>query len=195
MVIDDHPLFAEAMAQLLRGLRDGLRIEMAADLGSALARIADGGPFALIICDLGLPDASGPEVVARLRASARQTRLLAVLERPDWVMDAAAMRAGADLGIAKTAPLAAFRMALAGLVQAKADGHADRLASLTPQQARILALICEGKLNKQIAYELSIAEPTVKTHVTAILRKLGVHRRTQAVLLAQKAGFTWPGKG
>ena len=59
-----------------------------------------------------------------------------------------------------------------------------RLASLTNQQGRILQLICEGKLNKQIAYDLSIAETTVKAHVTAIMRKLGVQSRTQAMLLA-----------
>lgn len=68
-------------------------------------------------------------------------------------------------------------------------GAANRLASLTNQQSRILQLICDGKLNKQIAYDLSIAESTVKAHVTAIMRKLGVQSRTQAVLLARKAGF------
>ena len=65
-----------------------------------------------------------------------------------------------------------------------------RLASLTNQQSRILSLICEGKLNKQIAFDLSIAETTVKAHVTAIMRKLGVHSRTQAVLIAQEARFS-----
>ncbi|MGD9294248.1 MAG: response regulator transcription factor, partial [Roseobacter sp.] len=65
-----------------------------------------------------------------------------------------------------------------------------RLVSLTNQQARILELICEGKLNKQIAFDLSIAETTVKAHVTAIMRKLGVQSRTQAVLVAQNAKFS-----
>ena len=62
--------------------------------------------------------------------------------------------------------------------------------SLTRQQARILELICEGKLNKQIAWELDIAETTVKAHVTAIMRKLGVQTRTQAVLLAREVSFS-----
>ena len=65
----------------------------------------------------------------------------------------------------------------------------ERLAQLTQQQARILQLVCEGKLNKQIAYELDIAETTVKAHLTAILRKLNVQSRTQAVLIAQNARF------
>ena len=65
----------------------------------------------------------------------------------------------------------------------------QRLGLLTRQQAKILQLICEGMLNKQIAYELSIAETTVKAHVTAIMRKLGVQSRTQAVLIAREASF------
>jgi DNA-binding NarL/FixJ family response regulator len=69
------------------------------------------------------------------------------------------------------------------------DDAAARLATLTNQQARILQLICEGKLNKQIAFDLSIAETTVKAHVTAIMRKLGVQSRTQAVLIAKETSF------
>ena len=64
------------------------------------------------------------------------------------------------------------------------------MSSLTNQQARILNLICEGKLNKQIAFDLTIAETTVKAHVTAIMRKLGVQSRTQAVLVAHEANFS-----
>jgi DNA-binding NarL/FixJ family response regulator len=70
-----------------------------------------------------------------------------------------------------------------------ADTVVERMRSLTPQQGRILELVCEGKLNKQIAWELDIAETTVKAHLTAILRKLHVHSRTQAVLLTQNARF------
>ena len=65
-----------------------------------------------------------------------------------------------------------------------------RLSQLTRQQAAILNLICAGKLNKQIAFDLTIAETTVKAHVTAIMRKLGVQSRTQAVLIAQEASFS-----
>ncbi len=71
----------------------------------------------------------------------------------------------------------------------RARRRAGALAQLTRQQAKILELICEGKLNKQIAYDLSIAEATVKAHVTAIMRKLGVQSRTQAVLIAREANF------
>ena len=65
---------------------------------------------------------------------------------------------------------------------------AAALASLTPQQFRVLTMLTEGLLNKQIAYELGVSEATIKAHVTAILRKLGVHSRTQAVIAAQRLG-------
>ncbi len=60
------------------------------------------------------------------------------------------------------------------------------LSSLTPQQFRVLTMVCDGLLNKQIAYELNVSEATVKAHVTAIFRKLGVRTRTQAALLLQQ---------
>jgi DNA-binding NarL/FixJ family response regulator len=69
-----------------------------------------------------------------------------------------------------------------------------QLASLTPQQFRVLTMVCDGLLNKQIAYELSVSEATVKAHVTAIFRKLGVRARTQAALVLQQMELTWPGK-
>ncbi len=72
----------------------------------------------------------------------------------------------------------------------QAEEALARLSLLTRQQAKILALVCEGRLNKQIAYDLSIAETTVKAHVTAIMRKLGVQSRTQAVLIAREASFS-----
>ena len=115
-----------------------------------------------------------------------------------------AIAAGASGFVPKHSGRAVFKEALAeianegvykpsGFVEAESDDdHAQimaRLSSLTNQQGRILELICEGKLNKQIAYDLSIAEGTVKAHVTAIMRKLGVQRRTQAVLVAQEARY------
>ena len=65
-------------------------------------------------------------------------------------------------------------------------GLVSKLGELTPQQMKVLSLICEGKLNKQIAYELDVAETTVKAHITSIFKKLGIHSRTQAVLAMQR---------
>ena len=71
-------------------------------------------------------------------------------------------------------------------VSAEAKAASEGLASLTPQQFRVLTMVCEGLLNKQIAYELNVSEATIKAHVTAIFRKLGVRTRTQAALLLQQ---------
>ena len=115
-----------------------------------------------------------------------------------------AIVAGAAGFVPKHSPRAVFKEAIdsiergevyepAGYVESSTSSQRDetvsRLSSLTNQQARILELICEGKLNKQIAFDLTIAETTVKAHVTAIMRKLGVQSRTQAVLVAQYARF------
>jgi DNA-binding NarL/FixJ family response regulator len=83
----------------------------------------------------------------------------------------------------------ASRMALEASAPTPSEEAVKRLALLTRQQARILQLVCAGRMNKHIAYELSIAETTVKAHVTAIMRKLGVQTRMQAVLFAQEASF------
>ena len=116
----------------------------------------------------------------------------------------AAIAAGASGFVPKHSARAVFKEAIESIARGETFKPADyvqstspslrdetiaRLSSLTNQQARILELICEGKLNKQIAFDLSIAETTVKAHVTAIMRKLGVQSRTQAVLVAQDAKF------
>ncbi|MFZ2322006.1 MAG: response regulator transcription factor, partial [Pseudomonas sp.] len=71
-------------------------------------------------------------------------------------------------------------------LSAEAKAASAGLASLTPQQFRVLTMVCDGLLNKQIAYQLNVSEATIKAHVTAIFRKLGVRTRTQAALLLQQ---------
>ena len=78
------------------------------------------------------------------------------------------------------------------LVTDEDQKFAEAIASLTPQQFRVLTMLTEGLLNKQIAYDLNVSEATIKAHVTAILRKLGVHSRTQAVIAAQRLGVEPP---
>jgi DNA-binding NarL/FixJ family response regulator len=114
------------------------------------------------------------------------------------------MRRVMDLGASAFMPKSASLESIAKVVKAVLDGEvlvppeaeaveddaeaadfARRASQLTPQQWRVLALMAQGRLNKQIAYELSVGEPTVKAHVTTILRKLGVRSRTQAVILAR----------
>ncbi len=204
LVVDDHPLFCDALVMTLQAIAPIKEIETAACLGDALARLETGAQPDLVVLDLNLPDVDGFDGLLRL-LKATSAKVLVVSSMADARTVNAALQAGAAGFVPKHSQRDMFRRALEALAKGQnyvPEGHtptADedsatqdavaRLASLTTQQARILELICEGKLNKQIAYELSIAETTVKAHVTAIMRKLGVHSRTQAVLIAKEASF------
>jgi DNA-binding NarL/FixJ family response regulator len=160
----------------------------------------------MIVLDLHLPDVDGLDGLVRLHLAAPGTPILVVSSLADQRVIRAAMRAGAVGFVPKHSHRDIYRAALDAVregciflpegMAADVEGVSTagevalaRLGLLTRQQTRILQLICEGKLNKQIAFELSIAETTVKAHVTAIMRKLGVLSRTQAVLIAKEASF------
>lgn len=208
LVVDDHPLFCDALTLTLQSLAEFEELRTAGTLDKALEIAARGAPPTLVILDLNLPDVNGLEGLVRLRNAAPGAAIIIVSSMADNRMISHALKAGADGFVPKHSQRAVFRRAFEAVARGEAfvpEGYIDphgpgqepgpddalvRLASLTNQQARILSLICEGKLNKQIAYDLSIAETTVKAHVTAIMRKLGVHSRTQAVLIAQEARFS-----
>jgi DNA-binding NarL/FixJ family response regulator len=205
LVIDDHPLFCDALALTLRGLMGVERVETANALAPALAQLEGGARPDVVLLDLDLPDVEGLEGLLRLRAVAPDVPVLVVTSMTDPRLIEAALAAGAAGFVPKHSGREAFRTAFDRLRAGQralpegwepptgpGDPAADavgRLAQLTRQQARILELLCQGRLNKQIAWELAIAETTVKAHVTAIMRKLGVQSRTQAVLLAQSSRF------
>lgn len=206
LVVDDHPLFCDALTLTLQSIADFEEIRSAGTLEKALEIVAQDGRIGLIVLDLNLPDVNGLDGLVRLRNAAPRAAILIASSMAENRMISHALKAGADGFVPKHSQRSVFRRAFEAVSAGKSfvpDGFIDpaggaddtpdnaiaRLASLTNQQARILHLICEGKLNKQIAYDLSIAETTVKAHVTAIMRKLGVQSRTQAVLIAQEARF------
>ncbi|MCB1334905.1 MAG: response regulator transcription factor [Roseivivax sp.] len=209
LVVDDHPLFCDALTLTLQSIADFEEIRTAGTLEKALEILAGGTDVDLVVLDLNLPDVNGLDGLVRLRTAAPKAAIIIASSMADNRMISHALKAGADGFVPKHSQRSVFRRAFEAVSKGMAfvpDGYIDpngqgtdsadshdalaRLASLTNQQARILNLICEGKLNKQIAYDLSIAETTVKAHVTAIMRKLGVHSRTQAVLIAQEARFS-----
>ncbi len=206
LVIDDHPLFCDALELTLRNAADFVDIATAATLAGGIDTLKDDGLRRdLIVLDLNLPDVTGLDGLIRLKTQAPDTPIIVVSSMVENTLISAAIEAGAAGYVPKHSPHAEFRAALDAIFVgdtylpenfvacATSPDRTDavtRLASLTAQQARILELICDGKLNKQIAYDLSIAETTVKAHVTAIMRKLAVQSRTQAVLVAQQAKFT-----
>jgi len=204
LIVDDHPLFCDALAMNLTGSAGIAEVESAGTLEAALERLSTGALPDIILLDLNLPDVNGLDGVVRLRQAAPDTPLIVVSSLDEVRVVRAALKAGVEAFIPKYAPREAFRDAFAIIAQgdihpsrkvlessapAPSDEVLRRLALLTPQQGRILQLICAGKMNKHIAYELSIAETTVKAHVTAIMRKLGVQTRMQAVLFAHEASF------
>lgn len=205
LIVDDHPLFCDALELTLKSVASFARIETADCLERALEQLDGFDAPALILLDLNLPDVSGLDGLIRLKRSAEKTPVIIVSSMTDNAIINGAIVAGASGFVPKHSNRAVFQEALdaiaagqtytpSGFVQGENDDAEtealSRLSSLTNQQARILELICEGKLNKQIAFDLSIAETTVKAHVTAIMRKLCVQSRTQAVLVAQDAKFS-----
>lgn len=204
LLVDDHPLFCDALSMTLQAVAAISSMHTAPALQAALDMIADGVRADLVVLDLNLPDVNGLDGLLRLR-KVTDCPILVVSSMADNRIVSSVIRAGASGFIPKHSQRDVFQKAVETISQGKVflpDGYVlledgaentgdvlQRLSLLTNQQARILQLICEGKLNKQIAWELSIAETTVKAHITAIMRKLGVQSRTQAVLAAKQASF------
>ncbi len=206
LIVDDHPLFCDALSMTLRAVAGLARVDTADRLEAALARLDAGPRPDVIVLDLNLPDVVGVDGLIRLRQAAEGVPVVVVSSMADDRVIGACLAAGAAGFVPKHSRREVFRAAFEAVAEGRVwlpEGYQPgpaasvsrqeeaihRLAALTRQQAKILQLICEGKLNKQIAWELSIAETTVKAHVTAIMRKLGVHSRTQAVLLAGETNF------
>ena len=207
LVVDDHPLFCDALTMTLKAVCGLQRTDTADCLAAAIKRLEEGAMPDVVVLDLNLPDVDGMDGLVRLKAAAGATPVIVVSSLADNRVISAALRAGAAGFVPKHSHRDVFRAAFDQLREGRtftpegfsAEGDAisgnrrdeavARLSLLTKQQARILQLICEGMLNKQIAFDLSIAETTVKAHVTAIMRKLGVQSRTQAVLIARNVSF------
>ena len=208
LIVDDHPLFCDALSMTLKSVAGIVEIETADRLETAIHRVDLTPVPDVILLDLNLPDVNGIDGLIRLRQAAAQVPVVVVSSLADNRVIGACMAAGAAGFVPKHSRREVFRAAFDALragqrflpegYEAPPEGKSKatardeaigRLAMLTRQQAKILQLICEGLLNKQIAYELSIAETTVKAHVTAIMRKLGVQSRTQAVLIASETNF------
>ncbi|AUH65063.1 response regulator transcription factor [Paracoccus zhejiangensis] len=205
LIVDDHPLMCDALALTLK-ISFGLKhVRTARSLAAAVEQIRSQGAPDAVILDLNLPDARGAEGIVTLRRLLPDVPITMISADIDAAQVQASLSAGAQGYISKSlgreSLVDSLRRMWNGeqvtpegyepeLAEEEEEARADlarRFASLTPQQMRILRLICQGKANKEISYELSIAEATVKTHITAIMSKINARRRTQAVLLANSA--------
>ena len=202
LVADDHPLFREALRGAVARVLPTATLHEA-DSVYALYALVERDPDAdLLLLDLNMPGAQGFSVLVHLRALHPQLPIVIVSAREEPVVMRRALDHGAVGFIPKSADAATLGEALSSVLAgdrwappaafdapaAAADEHdaAQRLRDLTPQQFRVLQMLGDGLLNKQIAYELGVSEATIKAHMTAILRKLGASNRTQAVLIAAR---------
>ncbi len=209
LIADDHPLFRGALREAVNGLFDRAQIAEAGTFEEVTELLERGGDIDLILLDLRMPGVRGFSGLMYLRAQYPSLPIVVVSANDDPAVIRRCMEFGASGFIPKTLGVEVMRQAVAQVlrggvwtppdVDLQRDNDAEsaaviaRLATLTPQQVRVLMMLSGGLLNKQIAYELSVSEATVKAHVSAILQKLGVESRTQAVIAAGKieAG-QWP---
>jgi DNA-binding NarL/FixJ family response regulator len=209
VIADDHPLFRGALREAVSGLLAQVEIAEAGSFEEVSKLLDRSGETDLILLDLAMPGVRGFSGLMYLRAQYPSVPVVVVSANDDPAVIRRCMDFGASGFIPKTLGIEAMRSAvmgvlkgevwtppdvdLAGGVDAEAASLMARLATLTPQQVRVLMMLSEGMLNKQIAYELTVSEATVKAHVSAILQKLNVESRTQAVIMAAKIEIgQWP---
>lgn len=208
VIADDHPLFRDALRQaLLNGAGGDADVSIgevkeAGSIDDVMSELSENPGTDLVLLDLTMPGVRGLSGLMNLRARFPDVPVVVVSASDD----PAVVRRCADFGasgfIPKSLQVAEMRGAVASVIDggewfppdidlATEDENeladiAHRLATLTPQQVRVLMMLGEGLLNKQIAYELSVSEATVKAHVSAILQKLGADSRTQAVIMVNR---------
>lgn len=208
LVADDHPLFREALRHALgRAVPDAVVIE--ADTVAALLEVAERHPDAeLLLLDLNMPGAQGFSALVQMRAHFPSLPVVIISANEDPSVIRRSIGHGATGFVPKSSTVDQMVEALQAVLDgdswvpesAESEGSlevpeadvASRLASLTPQQFRVLTMLSSGLLNKQIAFELGVSEATVKAHMTAIMQKLGATNRTQAVVLAQRLALDQP---
>ena len=202
LIADDHPLFRGALREAVNGLFDRVAIAEAGTFEEVTEFLDRGGEIDLVLLDLRMPGVRGFSGLMYLRAQYPALPIVVVSANDETAVIRRCMEFGASGFIPKTLGVEALRQAIGHVLRGEVwtppdvdltrDAEADsagmiaRLSTLTPQQVRVLMMLSEGLLNKQIAYELGVSEATVKAHVSAILQKLGVESRTQAVIAAGK---------
>lgn len=202
LIVDDHPLFREALRNALGTAKTRLDISEAGSLDALISHLARDDSCDLVLLDLRMPGVQGLSGLIYLRSQYPNIPVVIVSASEEPGIMRKSLHLGASGFIPKSSGAAtiieAVETVLAGGVWAppwteseppadsEAETIAERVASLTAQQIRVLLMLKEGLLNKQIAHALNVSEATVKAHVSAILLKLGVASRTQAVIAASK---------
>jgi DNA-binding NarL/FixJ family response regulator len=202
LIADDHPLMVGGLRQAVLVAAPCAEIAVAHDFDSMVGALDASPDTDLVLLDLTMPGVRGFSGLLFLRSERPSTPVIVVSGNEERAVIRHCMEFGAAGFIPKSNSLDTMRAAIAEVLNGgrwtppdfdpnaapngESSAMARRLASLTPQQIRVLMMLSQGLLNKQIAYELGVSEATVKAHVSAIFQKLGVESRTQAVILATK---------
>ncbi len=205
IIADDHPLFRDALKQTLATSVPGIGITEVGSVEKLLDALADTSNADLVLLDLKMPGEKGAASLSGLtglmylRSQHPEIPVVIVSATDNPSMIRRCANLGAAGFLSKSLPVDKIRLAVNTIldggvwfsddIEAQGDELGDlatRLATLTPQQVRVLSMLGKGLLNKQIAFELSVSEATVKAHVSAILQKLGVDSRTQAVIAVNR---------
>ena len=207
VVADDHPLFRDALSGIISAGFSGASVVSAKDLTTTIKALEETADVDLVLLDLNMPGVQGFSGLIFLRGQYPTIPIIVVSGSEDLDTIRRSVSLGASGFIPKSSDTATIKNAMNSVLdggvwvpdQAAIDNDteddelleiASRLSTLTPQQMRVLMMLKEGLLNKQIAYELNVSEATVKAHVSAILQKLDVNSRTQAVIVASKIAST-----
>jgi DNA-binding NarL/FixJ family response regulator len=210
IIVDDHPLFRGALGQALSAAFANAEVLEAGSLDELTDRLAMAGEIDLILLDLSMPGVHGVSGLLYLRAQHPEVPVVIVSASDDAATIRQCLDCGASGFIPKSQPVERIREAIRRIIDGEvwlppdvdlscapvgeSAALVSRLSTLTPQQVRVLMMLGEGLLNKQIAFKLGVSEATIKAHVSAILQKLGVDSRTQAVIAINRIGTTgdWP---
>lgn len=213
LIADDHPLFRAALRQAAADAVDGLQVREAESLQGVLAALDDEPGIDLVLLDLHMPGNHGLAGLAAIRAQHPGVAVIVVSANDDPRVVRRALDHGAAGYLPKSSGLDELRDAIRSVMaceqwlpaslrtavtRAQSSAHdsalAARLASLSPQQFRVLVLVAEGLLNKQIADRLDVQERTVKAHLSAIFDRLGVRNRTQAGVVLRELELSDPAR-
>jgi len=209
LIVDDHPLYCDALAMTMESIFNTKKIRTATSLRDALQKLRSTYCPDLVMLDLNLPDVSGLSGFLKIKKKIPDVPVIITSAISTDSIVHSVIEAGAAGFVPKDIDRQVFKKAMRDVTEGKiylppgynrASQHkplengsveaiSSKIAGLSHQQTRILGLICEGKQNKMIAYEMQLAEATVKAHITALLRRLGVRSRTQAALLVREVSI------
>lgn len=204
IIADDHPLFREALKQAVQSVLGGVILE-AEDFTGVMEHLRSQPEIELLFLDINMPGNEGLTGLTTIHNAFPSVEVIMVSAQEDALTIRKAMDFGASGFIPKSSPISLIESAIEYVLEGeqwlpegvqdqidKVDNQetvefAEKLNLLTPHQFSVLKLLADGLLNKQIAYELNVQETTIKQHVSAVLRKLGVYNRTQAGVIFKQA--------